>query len=96
MRLSASRAIAVETVRGWRIAKEKQSHKIDVVVALAMSALAAVRRQGADSYLPYELWVSNDADEVVDVPKPPPRLCPTMSDAEFMRISAPVALRPRE
>jgi hypothetical protein len=61
-----------------------------------MSALAAVRGQGVGSYLPYELWVSNDADEVADVPQPPPRLCPTMSDAEFMRISAPVALRPRE
>jgi phage terminase large subunit-like protein len=93
MRLAISRAVAVETSRGWRIAKEKQSHKIDVVVALAMSALAAVRGQGVGSYLPYELWVSNDADEVVDV-TPPPRLHPTLSDAEFMRISAPVSLRP--
>ena len=96
MRLAISRAVAVETSRGWRIAKEKQSHKIDVVVALAMAALAAVRGQGVGSYLPYELWVNNDADDVVDVPQPPPRLCPTMSDAEYMRISAPVALRPRE
>jgi phage terminase large subunit-like protein len=37
MRLSASRAVALETSRGWRIAKEKQSHKIDVVVALAQA-----------------------------------------------------------
>jgi hypothetical protein len=42
MRLAISRAIAVETGRGWRITKEKQSHKIDVVVALAMAAHAAV------------------------------------------------------
>ena len=96
MRLAISRAVAVESSRGWRLDKAKQSHKIDIVVALAMSALAAVRSQGAGSYLPYELWVSNDADDVVDVPQPPPRLCPTMSDAEYMRISAPVALRPRE
>jgi phage terminase large subunit-like protein len=41
MRLSASRAIAIETSRGWRIAKEKQSHKIDVIVALGMAAHAA-------------------------------------------------------
>ena len=41
MRLSASRAIAVETARGWRIAKEKQSHKIDSIVALGMAAHAA-------------------------------------------------------
>ena len=30
--------------RGWRIAKEKQSHKIDVVVALAQAALGAVKQ----------------------------------------------------
>jgi phage terminase large subunit-like protein len=43
IRLAVSRAVAVETPRGWRIAKEKQAHKIDVVVALGMAALAAVR-----------------------------------------------------
>jgi phage terminase large subunit-like protein len=42
LRLAVSRAVAVETTRGWRIAKDKQSHKIDVVVALAMAALAAL------------------------------------------------------
>jgi phage terminase large subunit-like protein len=41
MRLAASRAIAIETARGWRIAKEKQSHKIDVIVALGMAAHVA-------------------------------------------------------
>ena len=44
MRLAISRAVALETSRGWRIAKEKQSHKIDVVVALAMAALGAVQQ----------------------------------------------------
>jgi hypothetical protein len=43
MRLAISRAVAVETSRGWRIAKEKASHKIDVVVALAMAAYAATK-----------------------------------------------------
>jgi hypothetical protein len=43
IRLAVSRAVALETSRGWRIAKEKQSHKIDVVVALAMAALGAVQ-----------------------------------------------------
>jgi hypothetical protein len=43
MRLAASRAVAVETSRGWRISKEKQSHKIDVIVALAMACHAAVQ-----------------------------------------------------
>jgi phage terminase large subunit-like protein len=45
MRLAVSRAVAIETPRGWRIAKEKQSHKIDVVVALGMAALGAVQCQ---------------------------------------------------
>jgi phage terminase large subunit-like protein len=43
IRLAVSRAVAIETPRGWRIGKEKQTHKIDVVVALSMAALAAVR-----------------------------------------------------
>jgi phage terminase large subunit-like protein len=42
MRLALSRCVAVETSRGWRIAKEKASHKIDVIVALAQAALGAV------------------------------------------------------
>jgi phage terminase large subunit-like protein len=44
IRLALSRAVAIESSRGWRIAKEKQSHKIDIVVALGMAALAAVQR----------------------------------------------------
>src|SRR5262245_46244317 len=50
IRLAVSRGVAVETTRGWRIAKDKQSHKIDVVVALAMSALAALRSGADDEY----------------------------------------------
>jgi len=42
MRLALSRCVAVETTRGWRIAKDKTSHKIDVIVALAQAALGAV------------------------------------------------------
>lgn len=41
MRLAVSRTIAIETSRGWRLAKEKTSHKIDAVVALAMGAWGA-------------------------------------------------------
>jgi hypothetical protein len=40
------RAVASESARGWNIAKEKQSHKIDVIVALAMAALGAVQQKG--------------------------------------------------
>jgi phage terminase large subunit-like protein len=50
MRLAASRAVAVESSRGWRISKEKQSHKIDVIVALAMAAHAAVQGSGEPYY----------------------------------------------
>jgi hypothetical protein len=44
MRLAVGRAVAVESSRGWRISKEKASHKIDVVVALAQAALGAVQQ----------------------------------------------------
>ena len=57
VRLAVSRAVAVESPRGWRIAKDKQSHKIDVVVALGMAALAAVRAQ-SDSPYDWE-WVDD-------------------------------------
>jgi hypothetical protein len=43
IRLAVSRAVALETPRGWKITKEKTSHKIDVVVALAMAALGCVQ-----------------------------------------------------
>ena len=52
VRLAVSRCVALETTRGWRIAKEKASHKIDVVVALAQAALAVV--QGASVPRVYE------------------------------------------
>jgi phage terminase large subunit-like protein len=42
-RLAVSRAVAKEIPpRGWKITKEKSSHKIDCVVALGMAALGAV------------------------------------------------------
>lgn len=42
MRTCASHAVAIQSSRGWKIAKEKTSYKIDVIVALAMAALAAL------------------------------------------------------
>jgi phage terminase large subunit-like protein len=42
LRQQALHTVAVETPRGWRIAKEKASQKIDAIVALAMAAVAAV------------------------------------------------------
>jgi phage terminase large subunit-like protein len=43
IRLAVQRSVAVESTRGWRIAKDKTSHKIDVVVALGMAAIGAVK-----------------------------------------------------
>jgi hypothetical protein len=40
MRLAASRAVAIESPRGWRVAKGKNWHRIDVIVALAMACHA--------------------------------------------------------
>jgi phage terminase large subunit-like protein len=42
MRLAVSRAVAVESPRGWKLSKAVQSHRVDVVVALGMAALGAV------------------------------------------------------
>jgi phage terminase large subunit-like protein len=61
LRLAVSRAIAVETPRGWRISKDKQSHKIDVVVALAMACHAAVQVVDRGVYDDYRLWVGGGA-----------------------------------
>ncbi len=43
LRRAVSQAVAAETSRGWRITKERASHKVDAVVALASAALAAVQ-----------------------------------------------------
>jgi phage terminase large subunit-like protein len=46
VRRAVLQTVASEAGRGWKLTKEKQSHKIDVVVALAMACLGAVRRAG--------------------------------------------------
>lgn len=48
LRLAAQRAIAKDTPRGWKITKEKSSHKIDAVVALAMACIGAVEQGQPD------------------------------------------------
>jgi hypothetical protein len=60
MRLAISRAVGIETPRGWRIGKDKQTHKIDIVVALALAALAAVRAQGESSFDHSWGWVRDN------------------------------------
>jgi hypothetical protein len=58
IRLAVSRAVAIEGQRGWRIGKDKQTHKIDVVVALAMPALAAVKREADSGIYPLSVWMA--------------------------------------
>jgi phage terminase large subunit-like protein len=53
LRLAVQRSVAIETSRGWRIAKEKAAHKIDVVVALGMAALSAVHAAKVTEPLSY-------------------------------------------
>src|SRR5207249_10627733 len=56
LRLAVHRAVALETSRGWRIAKEKQAHKIDVVVALAQAALGAAKGGAVPGTGGLEYW----------------------------------------
>ena len=46
IRMAISRAVAKETSRGWHIGKQRQTHKIDAVIALGMAALLAAREGG--------------------------------------------------
>jgi hypothetical protein len=46
LRQQALSTVAVENPRGWRIAKEKASKKIDAIVALAMASVAAMAHRG--------------------------------------------------
>jgi phage terminase large subunit-like protein len=65
MRVAVSRCVAIETPRVWRIAKEKASHKIDVIVALAMAAHACIQGQSepAPYNTNYEEWVGGDPND---------------------------------
>jgi phage terminase large subunit-like protein len=91
MRRAVSHTVGMETPRGWRIGKDKQAHKVDVVVALAMASFAAVRGKG-EGLSHWAAWF--------DEPKPllpPPRRIPAhMTEAEYWRIAAPVSLMPHE
>ena len=51
LRKHALNAIALETSRGWRIAKDKSSKKIDGVIALAIACVNAVRKYAPKGYV---------------------------------------------
>jgi len=53
MKSHAQKATAKETPRGWRIVKKKASHKIDLIIALAMAALGATKMESSK----VDMWV---------------------------------------
>jgi phage terminase large subunit-like protein len=85
MRLAASRAVALETSRGWRMAKEKASHKIDVIVALAQACLGATLGQGNDQWkltlAPSTSWMQQQSRG--DFRSGGPQLQDAMDDGDF-------------
>ena len=44
IRRAVRQTVGIEMARGWKISKDKQRYKIDVVVAMAMAALGAVQQ----------------------------------------------------
>jgi len=67
-RLAIGRAVAIETSRGWRIAKEKASHKIDTIIALAQAALGAVKDQHSEPSL--LTFIRREVTEAGQAPEP--------------------------
>jgi phage terminase large subunit-like protein len=65
IRTAIARSIAVEGARGWKISKERQSHRIDITIALGMAALAAIRSMSEPvPYIrDYSRWVGDMSDE---------------------------------
>jgi hypothetical protein len=58
MRTAFSNAIAVETTRGWKIDKAKQSHRIDLVIALGMATTAAMRKVETGPGMSAPEWIA--------------------------------------
>ncbi len=60
LRAQALHTVAVETPRGWRLAKDKVSHKVDAIVALALVATAAVDAPPRQDFSHFHMTVDND------------------------------------
>ena len=95
IRLAISRAIAVESARGWRLDKAKQNHKIDVVVSLSMAALAAVRQGGRGRVWCNGLAVGSDG-LMIDHPNPQMRSRDSAPGLRIVRVTEKEALRQKE
>jgi hypothetical protein len=64
--------VIVETSRGQRITKDKAGHKIDVIVALSMACLAAVRGQEKYAYDLFHPGLTDDVPAPAAAPPPTP------------------------
>jgi phage terminase large subunit-like protein len=81
LRLAVSRTIALETPRGIRLAKEKSSHRIDSIIALAMASLHCVEQAsrpepsiglGGKVFSSSGMVLSDSITPIFDRFKPPP------------------------
>jgi len=61
MRKHAQKAVATETPRGWRIVKKQASHKIDLIIALAIACQGAVNMRTG-----HREWIRSDAPDLPD------------------------------
>lgn len=59
MRKHAQKCIAMETPRGWRIVKKQSSHKIDLIIALAIACQGAVNMRTGQRE-----WIRTDAPDL--------------------------------
>jgi hypothetical protein len=67
LREQALHTVAIESPRGWRIAKERASKKIDAIVALAMACVAAIDgKPSADATTMAAHFAQSLADRSVD------------------------------
>lgn len=86
LRLAISRAVAKESSRGWRIAKEKTSHRIDIVVALALAAKACVEKGGVRTWTSVNGYRVGSDGLLIDHPNPKKRSKDSVGGAPHIRV----------
>ncbi len=72
IRLAMSRATASESDRGWHITKRVQSHKIDIIIALAQAALGAAQGGAIKPDFSYTRIPMPPRTGPFDTPRPSP------------------------
>ena len=66
LRRHALSTVAVENPRGWRIAKEKASRKIDSIVALAIACVAAMQEGKRGTFCEGDIWAGGKRVRYLD------------------------------